>query len=64
MRVTIERDKSTHEIKDCHTGQALLKRLSLCAQEVILTKNGEIVMADEELCDTDEVHILSVISGG
>jgi sulfur carrier protein ThiS len=64
MKVTIERDRSTHDIKQCKTGTDLLRELSLCAEEVILTKNGEIIMPEEPLSEKDDVHILSVISGG
>lgn len=64
MKVSIEKDRTTHDIKHCPTGDALLKKLALCAEEVILTKNGEIILPSEELKETDEVHILSVISGG
>jgi sulfur carrier protein ThiS len=64
MKVSIERDESVHQIADCATGTALLKKLSLCAQEVILTKNGEIIMPEESLSENDEIRVLSVISGG
>jgi len=46
------------------TGYDLLTKLSINSQSVILVRNGEVVLPEEELFDGDKVDILSVISGG
>ncbi len=42
----------------------LLKKLSINPVTVIISRNNELILEDEELKDKDEIKILSVISGG
>lgn len=56
---TIEKklEKST-KLKD------LLKELDISVESVILVKNNEITLEDEEVNNKDKIKILSVVSGG
>ena len=42
----------------------LLKKLSINPVTVIVTRDSELILEDEELKNNDEIKILSVISGG
>ncbi len=42
----------------------LLKKLNINPVTVIVSRNGELILEDQELNDKDEIKILSVISGG
>jgi sulfur carrier protein ThiS len=42
----------------------LLKELNISIESVILTKNDEITLEDEDVCNTDKIKILTVVSGG
>ena len=64
MKVFIEKDKKEVLFAKSCTGKELLKELGINPSTVLLVKNNEVVLADENLSETDEVKILSVISGG
>ena len=42
----------------------LLKELNINPVTVIVSRNNELILEDEELKNNDEIKILSVISGG
>ena len=63
MRVYIERQAKTVEV-DATTGTNLLKQLGINPAEVLLIQNDEVVLPEIELSDSDEIKILSVVSGG
>ena len=63
MRVYLERTKKLIELR-ARSGRELLKQLSLPEAEVILVRNNEVVLPEEELRETDDITILSVVSGG
>jgi sulfur carrier protein ThiS len=63
MKVFIERENKTIECQ-ATTGIALLKQLGIPESTVLLVKNNEVVLAETELSETDDIKILSVISGG
>ena len=42
----------------------LLKRLNINPVTVIVSRNNELILEDEKLNNSDEIRILSVISGG
>ncbi|OGW17788.1 MAG: hypothetical protein A3G93_15255 [Nitrospinae bacterium RIFCSPLOWO2_12_FULL_45_22] len=42
----------------------LLKDLALSAQAVLVIKNNEVITEDEFVGETDEVRVISAISGG
>lgn len=66
MKVFIERENKTTTIPleneiNC---RELLKQLKISRESVILVKNGTVCLEDEVLQDSDELKILSVVSGG
>ncbi len=66
MKVFIERENSTKTIsldKEINCRE-LLKDLKISRESVILVKNGNVCLEDEVLEDSDELKILSVVSGG
>lgn len=64
MNIYLERTQET--IKKTFTGNAkeLVQTLGMNTEEFLIIKNGELVTEDEELTDTDDIRLLSVISGG
>lgn len=63
MKVFIERTKETREVPVCSVDE-LLRMFSIILDEVLVVRNGKLVTEDEVLAETDEIKILSVISGG
>lgn len=63
MKVFIERENKTIECTAAN-GIELLKQLNIPESTVLVVKNNEVVLAETELSETDDVKILSVISGG
>lgn len=63
MKVFIERENKIIE-SVAKTGKELLSELHIPESTVLLVKNNEVVLSDVELSETDDVKILSVISGG
>ena len=63
MKVFIEKENKNLEHAAC-TGNELLQSLGITASTVLLVKNNEVTLPEETLEETDEVRILSVISGG
>lgn len=63
MKVFIERENKHLEL-EAKTGEELLSKLNINFEEVILLKNNTVALLEESLSDSDEVKILSVISGG
>lgn len=64
MKVFIERENSTKQLKFKGTVSKLLKQLKLNPAAVLVAKNDVLVTEDDTLSDKDEIKILSVISGG
>jgi sulfur carrier protein ThiS len=68
MKVYIEKDDKSLEIKVGKTkkitGKQLLEELKINSSTIILVKNNEVILDDEVLENTDEIKILSVVSGG
>lgn len=64
MEVFTERNKEKKQIKFNGTAKALLEKLKINPEEVLVTKNQKIITLDTKLEDKDKVKILSVISGG
>lgn len=63
MKVYIEKEDKHIDAGAC-SGKQLLELLKINPSTVILVKNDEVVLEDEQLEDADEIKILSVISGG
>ncbi|MBS3142805.1 MoaD/ThiS family protein [Candidatus Woesearchaeota archaeon] len=64
MNVFIEKENKLLELNKSVTGKELLAELGINPSTVILVKNNEVVLEDEQLSETDDVKILSVVSGG
>jgi sulfur carrier protein ThiS len=64
MKLFVEKDAKTKNIKFSGSAESLLKKLKINPEEVIISCNNEIITLDEKISDKDEVSILSVISGG
>lgn len=64
MKIYIEKEDKTIEIKFVGNSKQLLKKLNINSETVILTKNNELVSENEKLDNNDIVKILSVVSGG
>ncbi|MDO8480267.1 MAG: MoaD/ThiS family protein [Nanoarchaeota archaeon] len=63
MKVYLERTGKEVELR-ATDGRDLLKQLKIPEAEAILVRNNEVVLPDEALRETDDIHILSVVSGG
>ncbi len=59
----ILRDK-TYEVPHGITIKQALKKLDISAEEVIPTREGELVTEDTRLKDGDVIRLVDVISGG
>ncbi|MBI2575323.1 MoaD/ThiS family protein [Candidatus Woesearchaeota archaeon] len=64
MLIHIERGNRKEELNFSGKVAELLSELKINPETVLVAKNNELVTADDELGDKDEVRILSVISGG
>lgn len=64
MKVRLRNPTRIEEIEAVATVEALLRRLNLNRESVLVIRNGTIVPGDEPLEATDEVEIRPVISGG
>lgn len=65
MKIYIEKQNKLLELKDkARNGTQLLEELSINPDTVILVKNDEVVLPEEDLSEADDIKILSVISGG
>ena len=64
MKVFIEKENKQLVLGKSCTGAELLRELHINPSTVILIKNNEVVLPEEELSDKDDIKILSVISGG
>jgi len=63
MKVHLERTRKLIELR-AKDGRDLLRRLGIPEAEAILVRNNEVVLPEEELRETDDITILSVVSGG
>ncbi|MBR9699353.1 MoaD/ThiS family protein [Candidatus Woesearchaeota archaeon] len=63
MKAFIERENKLLEL-EAKTGKELLDSLQINPATVLLVKNNEVILPEEKLSETDEVKILSVVSGG
>ncbi|HIH32422.1 TPA: MoaD/ThiS family protein [Candidatus Woesearchaeota archaeon] len=63
MKVYVEKQDKLLELEK-KSVKELLDELQINSNTVIIVKNNEIVLEDEQLDDNDDIKILSVISGG
>ncbi|HYD03763.1 MAG TPA: hypothetical protein VEC16_05695 [Alphaproteobacteria bacterium] len=64
MKVYIEKENRSITVDIVHTGKSLLEFLNINPATVLLVRNDEVVLEDESFELSDDVKILSVISGG
>lgn len=64
MDIFIEKTKEEKKLEFSGTAKELLVKLELNPEAVLVARNGALVTLDEKLSDSDEIKILSVISGG
>ena len=64
MEIFIERENIKKKIKFNGTVSKLLRQLKLNPAAVLVARNSTLVTESDKLNDSDEVKILSVISGG
>lgn len=64
MKVHLRNPSRVEEISGVTTVEALLGRLDVNRESVLVIRNGTIIPGDERLDDDDTVEIRPVISGG
>lgn len=64
MEVNIERTEEKKQLEFEGSVAELLKKLNINPETVVVIKNNTMVTDEEMLENKDEVHILSIISGG
>ncbi|MBF44659.1 MAG: MoaD/ThiS family protein [Acidimicrobiales bacterium] len=64
MQVELRNPSRTMELEGPMAVTALLARLSLNRESVLVIRDGTLVPGDAMLADSDRVEIRSVISGG
>lgn len=64
MKVFIEKNNVTHNIIFSGTGKDLCKLLSIPIETIIIVRNNSIITEDAQLDDSDDIELLSVVSGG
>lgn len=64
MKIIIEKEKQIKNLPFSGTIKALLIKLKINPETVIVAKNNELVTLEDCTEDSDEIKIMSVISGG
>jgi len=64
MNIFIEKTQERITKTFSGSAQELLKELAINLEEILIVRNGELVTEDVLLSDTDDVALLSVVSGG
>ena len=66
MEIFLEKDNKTinKEIKNPIKITELLKELNITKESIIIVKNNNIALEDETIENTDNLKLLSVVSGG
>ena len=66
LKIYIDRENKNKTIQLTNNSKVadLLKKLKINPVTVIVSRNSEIILEDEQLQNNDEIKILSVISGG
>ena len=64
MNVYVERSDEHKTLRFSGTAQELLGRLEINPQTVLVLKNDVLITEDETLTDSDEIKIITVVSGG
>ncbi|MFW6231070.1 MAG: MoaD/ThiS family protein [Nanoarchaeota archaeon] len=64
MEVYIEKTKSSVTYDKACSAEELLSHLQINPATVLIVRNDEAVLPDEQLSETDTIRLLSVVSGG
>jgi len=64
MKIHIDRDNKELELEFKGKAGALLERLKINNETVVITRNGEIITEDDNVSGNDKIKIISVVSGG
>jgi len=64
MNIYIEKEQKRLALEKACTAQELLARLNINPDTVLVVKNDEVVLPEENLSEADDIKILSVVSGG
>jgi len=64
MKVVLRNPRRELDIEGANTVSALLKRLDVVAESVLVIRNDELVTHDARLQPTDVVELRPVVSGG
>jgi len=64
MKIFIEKDQKDVVITFNGLAKDLLSNLNINFEEVLIVRNGNLVIEDEILSDDDIIQLLSVVSGG
>lgn len=64
MKIVMERPQRELSLRFSGTAGQLLKKLSINPETVLVVRNGVIVLGDAKLTNTDDIRLVSVISGG
>ncbi len=64
MKLFIEKQRKNMTLKFNGTGNQLLKKLKINPEDILIIKNNTLVAEDDKIDDSDEIKILSVVSGG
>ncbi|MEK6907329.1 MAG: thiamine biosynthesis protein ThiS [Nanoarchaeota archaeon] len=63
VNVFIERENKKTNVK-ARNAKEIMSILNINPETVLLVKNNELILAEDNLNDNDELKLLSVISGG
>ena len=65
MHITINVERTGEKIDiDVFSISDIFKKLNMDQNTVLVTRNNELLIENDELCENDEIKLLSVISGG
>lgn len=64
MKIFIEKEQKTKEIEFYGTVRELLAELDINLETVLITRNNEIITENENVENSDDIKIISVVSGG
>ncbi len=64
MKVYIDRENKNIEVNFNGNAAELLSRLGINPDAVLIVRNNELIIEDEVLKESDNIKIISVVSGG
>jgi len=64
LRIVPGGEEKVLEIKGKATVRRVLNKLGLSPEEYVVTRNGEVVVEDEEVIDGDLLEVYRIASGG